>query len=509
MSAPRVAVALALAALSADAEAGGGRPSYTYSSRTCVLSGTICHLRLAGPADGVATAVATVSSEVGDEKVALVSAGTRLHGGAAVSKLPEKDAKLAITLYDAGSLAIASYTGTLGTDGAVTLVAETICDKAGCEAAVPLIAAELVAEGKAYALVLDLADADAVAYGKVTVTDGAGTTGAEIGWEAIDGLWEATLSLEHTGPVDLKARLFDDAGEVVATAKTTLGAAWDDGASGISTVATDEDPLTYVGLVGDQLIVTSEGWSADDDLPLSAKIALTDGDTVTVPVNSYQRRRKAPELLYEAWDALIEANYRPLVVVDDVELDVDAFADLAAPVCAEGTCVMLVPEEDGYSLSVTQYRWDAAFDADDVTVTLSAVDADGYTKLAEKVTVTFDDEIIVVFAQDLTIDGDPAGLPVAGRVRLLGAEGDKLGGGKLDAELVRDDGGDLDLAGTHSDLDLLEPTFAILFGGAGDPCGSDKAGWVEPPPIAASIATGPGKLDVVGYGSYTRVVKRL
>lgn len=510
---PPIGVALVVLAATPDAQAGSGRRSWG-ANALAVGEVKSCNadcrfLRVTGPADQVATVTATVSSASGTEEVKLVATGSALHGGTVLAGLPEKDALLDVSLVDGSGAPVASYVGTLATDGAVTLAEVEICDKLGCLPSVPLLAAEIIDVKGTVELLLDLADADAVVTGKVSVTDSFGTSTADVAWEPLDGVWEADLTLEHTGSVEWKVRLTDAAGGLVGGSRGRSGTSWDDGEFVIPTVGTDPNSPTYLGLIrGDEAarvknlrtnrtVLMSEGWKMDGDLPALAMLELTDGVVVDIPVNSYQRRWDGSTLLKGDWGGSIAAGHTAQLTIGDSTMTIDGgnllFRDLEAPLCAEGTCVMMIAEADGYSLSVTQYRWDTAFEKDLIEVELTAIDAGGKVALSEAVVAEFGDEVIAVFSQEVTLEGDVAGLAFAGDVDLVSADGTVLSDGKIDAEIARNAAGEFDLLGTRTDrIATLEPSFSILLGSEPSPCGSDDLGWISVPPLAAVAGNGSG-----------------
>ncbi len=177
----------------------------------------------------------------------------------------------------------------------------------GCEEASPrsetpdieVLAAEVFAAARGYDLGLDLAGADTyeIAYARITVTetthgaggstdcaprtgcDGTGedpvstVTTTEVYWDDIGSIWEAVATLDHEGLVDVKVETYDADGEATGTEKARLGAPWLDDGEGVSSLATDEDPLTSLALheLGRHygatqhwhaLTVVSEGWTA-------------------------------------------------------------------------------------------------------------------------------------------------------------------------------------------------------------------------------------------------------
>lgn len=165
------------------------------------------------------------SSGAGDETIPLVESDAWLHGAASLSALPKTDATLTLTLYDNASASLMSFSGTLGTDGAVSLLADAVKDTGGCTSKsgctdttvevvdIEVLAGEVFAASGGYELTVDLAGADTydVAYAtfivtestevttcnaeKVCTTTGSSTsTKAEVGWDAIGAVWEGDLA---------------------------------------------------------------------------------------------------------------------------------------------------------------------------------------------------------------------------------------------------------------------------------------------------------------------------
>ncbi len=473
-------------------------------------------------AGDIETVTVDVSSEAGRETVTPTETDAWLHGAAPLAALPTADAALSLTLYDSASASLISFSGTVGADGTVTLTEDRTggsCDvssRLGCTVTeapdVELLAAELFASAGGYELSVDLTGSAAhdVAYAEVRVTpcdlsvdtgiclyDGRATT-VEVGWDTIGTVWEAELSLEHDGPMDVKVKVRADQGptEVVMT---SLGLPWLDGGDGVSTLAADEDPLTTVGMMehdGDTVLaVVSDGWTLAT-APTHAEVELTTGETITVPANSYQRRATP-------W-MVMNYEVHPVfgrLVIDGSTMTIDGaaptLADLSTPLCAEGTCVTLVGDEtDGYGLSVTQYRWDTAFATDEVSVTLTQLDADGAETIVAEGVVTFDDEVSVVFANEVSFEGDPLRAALAGRVSLL-AEGsggsDTLASGRFYSTVDRHEAGGLGLAGVGVDeIAAADTTFAVLLQGDRTSCGNDGDGFTAVPPLMATFGNGSG-----------------
>ncbi|MES2643352.1 MAG: hypothetical protein V4850_27960 [Myxococcota bacterium] len=466
----------------------------------------------------IETVTAEVSSDVGRETARLTESDAWLHGAAPLASRPTADAELSLTLYDRASASLIVYSGTVGADGSLALEADAgapVCTRLGCTYPVlpdiALLAAEVFASTGGYELSIDLSGSAAhdVAYAKVFVTpcditaatgiclyDGRRTTTAEVDWDTIGTVWEAELALDHEGPVDVKVKVRADEGPTEVL-MSSLGLPWLDGGDGVSTLAADEDPLTTVGLMehdgATALAVVSDGWTLAT-APTSAAVVLETGETITIPANSYQRRggHRSYHLVYQN-----ELSAGARLRIDGATVIVDradpTFADLSTPLCVEGTCVQLVgDDEDGYGLAVTQYRWDTAFPTDEVHVSLAALDADGAeTVLAEGV-VTFDDEVTVVFANEVGFAADPLRTALAGRVT-LGRDEDRLASGRFFSKLDRQASGALGLAGVGvDDVARADTSFAVLLQGERTSCGNDDDGFTAVPPLMATFGNGSG-----------------
>jgi hypothetical protein len=515
--------------------------------------------RMEAGGEAVRRVAATVTSDAGGEDVDLVESDAWLHGAASLLALPATDATLTLTLYDSASASLMSFSGTLSTEGAVTLHANATkevgddgtCDassRTGCSAAatsttsadtatsdstataldIEVLAAEVFAAGSGYDLTLDLAGADTyeIAYAELTVTesdevttcskvDGCTTTGssttttAEVGWEDVGAVWEGDLTLSHEGIIELKATTYDEEGKKIESSKAALGLPWLDDGEGINVLAIDEDPLTTLGLLkafdsnkdgsirssdpAFTLAINSGGWSAST-LPVSAEVELTDGDTLTIPVNSYQRATKGGDyhLCHEM--ELMAGALRSKFTITGGSLEIHdaALLDLSTPTCSAGVCVTLTETDDGaYALAATTYGTDATALADELALTVTILAESGEELTCDTETVEFDDDITAVFANEVTFSEAPAGLDLAGKVSLLGAADKKgkqktLAKGNFYGAFSRDGDGDLILSGV--DEGDAESRGDVVV--AGDPLtfeltDTDGDGVVSPPPLAA------------------------
>ncbi|MES2638198.1 MAG: hypothetical protein V4850_01900 [Myxococcota bacterium] len=470
---------------------------------------------VSGDAGTVATITAAIESDAGEEELALVETDAWLHGAATIAALPATDVALTVTLYDSGSASLISFSGTLAADGTVTLAADdtTSIENADCASRtgcaeettradspdIEMLAADVFAAAKGYDLSIDLAGADTyeVAYASVTVTEPGGavclatdekgnclkwettkevSTRSEVFWDDIGSVWEAEATAAHEGLMQLKVIASDARGNKLETAKSKLGAPWLDDGEGVNTLATDEDPLTRValhkGLVGwwafddqaaqDQLTIVSEGWASGDELPVDAEVELTNGETITIPVNSYQKRLRFPitiNYLAETKNtgfAFKTFNITASGILLPLSPD-DLYFGQVRPVCSEGFCATVSVSDGGeYELSMMAYGAAAAALPEEFEVSISVLDEFGDEVAAETALVELDDEITAVFANEVSLVGDPIGVDLSGKVKLLGEANRKgkqetLAKGKFYGTFSRDGDGDLELAGADKD----------------------------------------------------------
>lgn len=468
------------------------------------------------PTNEVASVELRVSSDAGDEDLALTESNAWLHGSAALAALPARDAALTLTLYDKGSASLMTFSGTLATDGTVTLEAksdETWCDKSGCTSLgkydVQFIGGETNADVKGYLLNFDFTGVDTyeVAYATVEVSGG---EKAEVDWDAVGSVWTANSTLEHTGVIEVKARVLDGEGNTVENVKAELAEPWLDDGEGVNalsagsgtSVAISSHFLTDRFAGGhqrtDRMTVVSDGWTTTS-YPTHAELELAGGETVSVPANSYQRHNTD---LYPIADGYLnsgERDSRISISGGNFILKDHSTFDLATPLCSSGTCVVLVEGEKGYELSVTAYGTDPGKLPDKQDFALVLYDAKGTKVASETIGVEFDAEVTAVFASELEIDGDPIGSDASGSVSLLGAADKKgkqatLSKGTFYGSFSRDPDGDLALAGYGTDDWATSDTSADVL--LGDPV---EVGDDDVPPAVVFRAAGAG-------GKITKIV---
>jgi len=459
--------------------------------------------------DAKATAVnARVESDAGGEDVKLGNAGPLMHGAATIAMLPATDARITLTLQDRAGASLTSFSGTLGADGSLTLTADrtggdACASKTGCEAIPATTAPDIQLRAAKFSVStrndvtfqLTGADLYEIASTEVSIveshevttcatkperrctkTGSTTTTAAEVVWDEIGVAWEGDLTLEHHGVVETKVTAYDAKGKKLETAKSRLGAPWLDGGEGVNALAIDKDPLTTLGLFraaprsattphlevtknAARLAIVSQGWAAGAALPTHAEVKLTDGETITMPANSYQRRiNDVVRFLDRVSEPLVQ-THRIKVDGGNVLFEDLSLADLSSPVCSEGFCVVVTQTQDGgYDLGLTAYGANAADLPNKLELEHTVFDKQGKELTSDRVDVKFDDEIAVVFASEVTFSEDPIGLALSGEVSLLGAPNKKnkrktlaLGKGRFFGIFSRDGDGDLELAGADKD----------------------------------------------------------
>lgn len=472
--------------------------------------------RVVATTEGTGAATLDASVEAGGvgETVPLVEGDGWLHGTATLAALPATDAAAMLTVYDSASAVLATYTGTFLATGALRLVRADYCGTGNtCARDLDLLGADAYGGAAGYDVALDLAGADAadVAYATLALTvtgepkcvawDAGGkclkyesataTTTAEVGWDTLATAWEGDLALPVEGALDVTVTARDTDGDTLTHDTALLAPAWDDGGAGVAALATDEDALTSVALVAGngvkeladilenqyRVVVSSDGWAADDTLPTYAEVTLDGGTVWTVPVNSYQVAAATP--IGFTGDAALEA----FVVTVDGKTFTAASPVGERGLCQHGTCVALTRDDDGaWTLSATAYAATAGALPKTVTVAL----AGKYGKAAptaRSYTLAYDTDVAVVFGAEAAVEADPAGLDLTGKIRLRGRS--TLYVGFFGGQFATDDDGDLGLA-TIPHGGPVDSRGDILLGG--EPIGveltadTDGDGIIEAPP---------------------------
>ncbi|HNC96614.1 MAG TPA: hypothetical protein PKW90_10850, partial [Myxococcota bacterium] len=405
-----------------------------------------------------------------------------------------------------------------------------------------------------HGLGVDLAGADLynVAYASVTVSetiatcvgvyDRANTCSEwgydvveetiELGFDEMGAVWGGDLGLTHTGTIELRTMLYGQEGRRVSQMRQKLRSPWEDGSSGDNALSLDEDPQTGLGFTTVDgvpwLTVVSDGWTEGAALPVDAKVELSTGETLVIPVESYQRKATpvAPTTsdARELYDLIDSSSFRvnlggqPLAVADAIRGSEGSSCSAATgdgtprtdlsladfdggPVCMQGTCVSFVGDgAGGYAMSVTQYRWDDNFVGGETNAVITRLDRSGAAVAERAFAFTYTDEITAVFSVEVGFAGDPTNLGLAGKVSLRGqadrrGKQSTLAKGSFYGAVTRDGDGDISLGGADKDalLVALEPSFAVLFSGSPSSCGDDETGYSGQWPKVVSMRGWPDR----------------
>lgn len=500
---------LALVLATPDAEAKRAR----HLGLLPFVTDTVKRVAIVVPA-GEATAIsADITSDSGSETVTLVESDAWLHGAATIASLPKVDADLSLTLYDEASASLLTFSGTLDADGAVSLSAvstDTCFLKGACEGTsdpsaldIEVLAAELFPNPDGgYDVSIDFNGADAyeIAYAGVEITEtteggcdkltgctlgGTTITKVEVDFDEIGAVWEGELSTDPEGEIEIDVTSYDADGKKLGSSTMTLGtmlySAEDGAASGQSMLSAGSGGsvamLNRGALItkmkdkiakGDCLTVISDNNWTSTTAPTHASVELEGGETLTIPANSYQR---VGFYTIELEDIVIThlkiaINGGNLILNGSSTLSI---LDLAAPVCVDGTCIAISENEKGtLDLAVTGYASTAAEVASSAKIGVMAYDKTGGTVGLVDTTVSFDEAIGVVFANEIAFAGDPLGLDLGGAVSLLGAEDRKgkqktVANGDFYGSFTRTEGGELALGGM--DKNDIQAKGDIIVGG--------------------------------------------
>lgn len=470
-------LALLLTIPDADAGRGFGRAMKTALASTMRVS-TVTTDPDAG------AVLADITSDAGSETITLVESDAWLHGAAAIKALPTVDATVQLTVYDQDSASLMTYSGTLGADGSVVLAVD------GGKLDIAVLAAEVFPNvDGGYDIGFDLSGADTfdIAYADVAITERKTSTKAEVDLDTLGAVWTGTPALDHAGTVELKSRMYDLDGEKLASSKAKLGMPWDDEGEGVNALATDDDPLTSVALSsagaadGSAITVLSTDWTRTD-APVSATLELEGGETLTVPANSYQIVATTPI----SFTGSPEREAFQVTIDGTPVKEGSSFTDRG--LCTNGTCVALTQATDGtWTLSATAYGTDAVKLPTSVKVGLTSTRKVA-AATASSYTLTYEPEVAVLFANEVSLSGDPIDVDLSGKVKLLAAASGRgkqktLAKGSFYGTLTRDEDGDLALAGV--DKDDIVAKGDILIGGEPidfELTDADKDGVIEAPP---------------------------
>ncbi len=382
-----------------------------------IEKGTLTCYRQAGET-GADSVTVEVESDVGGESVEaeLVATTTyfNYHGKGSITEMAGSSG--GITLYDGKGKVVASHAvrvddaGTITVDGGAGVAFDTL-------------------EGEHH-LVLALDEVDAgVASAALSLKPP-----RKIDWTYSDGgiemmdEWETRYSTSHAGDVTWSAVTYDAEGKKEEKVDGTTAAALDDGAEGVPAVAMEDDASLTTALVRlrrghyggvidrDGNVWASHGWTVGD-APEALEVEVDGGETWEIPANSYQVATSFG-ILFGGGGKCDAGDDAYLVSFDGTPAkSALAFGDRG--VCQYGHCAFLEEADDGsWTLGVTAYAATAKDLPGKVTVSLES--QYGCAKPTQSAyAVAFDDDVTVVFAQDLGFDGSPAGATFSGGATAL------------------------------------------------------------------------------------------
>ncbi len=433
--------------------------------------------------DQVADVTASLAVDGVGETVPLDAEGGWVHGTATVSALPPSGSTATLTAYDAYSAPIATFTSEVGSRTWRGVVCGDGTSCPGTHGDLSVAGTSTFATDAGYELGFDLAGADAAGVVYVTITFDVSTTDCtsrlgcttytktttyDVALDAVGKVYSGPDSFLVESATDLTVEASDADGTRLDWATAEIVPAWDDGGSGTTALATDEDPLTSVALHGGakeladilenqyMTVLTSDGWELGDTLPTYAEITVDGGEVWEVPANSYQVAAATP----------ITFKGDPSAEAFTVAVDGKTFT-AGSPVggrglCQYGTCVALGQEDDGtWTLSATAYA--ATVEALPTSVKVALAGTTGSaTPTATSYTLAYDAEVAVVFANAVDIVGDPSALDLSGKIRLRGRS--TLFVGHFAGQFATDEDGDLVLA-TKPHGEPVSSRGDILIGG--------------------------------------------
>ncbi|GDX80601.1 hypothetical protein LBMAG42_24120 [Deltaproteobacteria bacterium] len=475
-----------------------------------------------------------ITSDSGSESVDLTESDAWLHGAATLKALSTTDTEATLTLYDEKGAAQVSFSGTMTSEGVVTLTADatkgsSVCEsKLGCVEItetldIELLAAEVFVNPLGgYDVTFDLAGGDVYGLTKADFTlknfgaaqaDAGRVVTSEVTFGEIGAVWEGELSLDHAGEIEIDATSYDVDGKKLEKSTTTLGHILHTVADSFAPAHTvrgssmlsagDAGSVAWTKMkdklaAGDMMTVITENWTTTT-APTHATVELDGGETLTIPANSFQR---AGFYTIEL-EAIVITHLKIAINGGNLTLNGSStlsILDLAAPVCINGTCVAISTNEKGtLDLAVTGYASTAAGVASSAKIGVMAYDKNGGKVGLVDTKVSFDAAVAVVFANEVAFAEDPLGLDLGGEVSLLGAKDSKgkqktVAKGDFYGSFVRTGEGDLSLGGV--DKNDIEAKGDILIGGEPidfELTDTNKDGVIEAPPVILMMTTGNGK----------------
>lgn len=276
--------------------------------------------------------------------------------------------------------------------------------------------------------------------------------------------WSCGLAGPFSGSAKLKVKAWGQGADLepvlVDSAHVQATTSWEDRGSGVNALPVDEDPLTSVAMISDQLnnngtegfklAVVSDGWDPAAVLPTHAEIEVEAGPTVLVAAGSYQVTGAAPlavkgDVSFQAYGATWNGEACGQFL-------------LTGPGKHQCKCrsgFLAVQVQDGaWTVSATAFAADAKKLPPMVVVAFPAAPATEKGAIAPPplpdVKIGFDPEIAVVFSQPVGFAQDPFGANLTGRVRLFAADAkgkiSVLTKGKFAGQISTNDSGRTNLA---------------------------------------------------------------
>lgn len=429
-----------------------------------------------------------------------------------------------VTLLDAKGNSVAAFSGSVGSDGVLALVPDkgNPLDIAVVRAEVSVETPEFSKFGWDYSsLTIEGGNIEYANSARLTITSksavvdpacaskagcvapvvkggaGAAVDVTDLKFGEVEDEWACAIGtpIVSVGEVKVKAYGANSKGNlgVVDTAKVHMGDAWDDGRFGVNPLPTDEDPLTMMVLLplsksnlyfGRQIAVVSSGWDPTSTLPTHGEIEVDGGQTVVVPVHSYQ----------VAGAAALEVKGDPTGYLYDVTVDGVVYKGAMRLGPHRWTHIALTHqlsvikvEGGNFILHDTSVITMGKQQPSNVVISFAPVaglKGEGAGPAIGDVKIVYAPEIAVEFFVAVAFAGDAFGADLTGHIRLLGAADAKgkqkvLSKGGFAGRFSTDDVGEMCLAGldasgaTQSKGDILiimEPAeFEKLSGGADQP----------------------------------------
>lgn len=216
------------------------------------------------------------------------------------------------------------------------------------------------------------------------------------------------------------------------TLSVRLASPMRDGLAGVPGLPADDDPLTVVYLrevkeladilkneygiepaAAAGLVVSSQGWTLGQDLPVLAEWALDDGTVLQLPRSNLQ----VTGSVAVAFDG--DPTGQPFTVVVDGQTRVDLIAGSGRGQCQFGRCFCLVKQGNGWALQAS-----AVAGSEAELPQISKLEVRSYSQLTPKLAsaeLRFGQRVHVFFDAAVALTELPAGQVLDGKLKLLGA----------------------------------------------------------------------------------------